>query len=571
MPDFSSKRRFDRKRSVHRARRVPVILSPISASDIQLDRRSPLTVLNEFAKGFRNGVSALQRMIYNKTKSDEQKIVRFDTRSNLNQDPVRSYGHSAMSVVAQNDHVSRHRFSSTKPGLKSSLDPLTAQVNERVPVELSALKKQSTAALPNSFFTPQRASKFVPHLVSRQRVNTPVQHTPTALGLPVPTWHKFKAATLHPLMQHTVQHTSARTKPHVSGEHKHVTDVEPQVFADKLNSPAIVSHSHRALEHPVRRQFGISTIKTDGTFAFGKQSLVTSADREAARSVREPYVGDFHQLPAAARVAQVLQADELIRNGLGKEQTGIRALAQAAREGRKRFVADVHPSYLQKAFSEAFGGAARIEQVLNTPVVHALAERYRFAVESIQRHVERAQIVRGLGHIAAPRSFSTRSAHATASGRGRVTGDNQSYSPPRLISSSASSSNYTSSVPEKIRGHELRAQLTNNDFAHLPLAGEHAVNDAKSASRKQQTYTLRDNKAIESKLSDRRISLAPSDSRRALSAPTLPSQISRISAAPSSQGIESAKPSNNRFTGELRILDATGKNLGRAELDMKGR
>jgi len=561
MPDFSSKRRFDRKRGVHRARRVPVILSPISSAEIQLDRRSPLTILNEFAKGFRNGVSALQRMIYNKTKSDEQKIVRFDTRSNLNQDPVRSYGSRAMSVIAQNDNLSRQRFSSIKSGLKSSLDPLTAQVSDRVPATLSASKKQPVAALPNSFFTPQRSSKFVPHLFSQQRANAPVQHESTALRL-------------HPLMQHTVQHTvqhtSTRTKPHIVGERKHAASVEPQVYTDKLNPSSIVTHSHRALEHPVRRQFGVSAIKTDGTFAFGKQSLVTSADREAARSVSEPYVGDFHQLPAAARVAQVLQADELIRNGLGKEQAGIRALAQAAREGRKRFVADVHPSYLQKVFSEAFGGATRVEQVLNTPAVHALAERYRFAVESIQRQVERVQTVRGLGHITAPKSFSTRSARATASGRGRVIGDNQSYSPPRLISSSASSSNYTSSAPEKIQWHELRAQLTNNDFAHLPLAGEHAINDAKSASRKQQAYMLRDNKAIESKLSDRRISLAPADSRRALSAPALPSQISRISSS-SSQGVESSKPSNNRFTGELRILDATGKNLGRAELDMKGR
>jgi hypothetical protein len=535
MPDFASKQRFDRKRRVQRARREPVKLSPISIAKTQSNKQSPLTVLSNLAKDFKNGVSALQRMTYNKIAAGEQKIVRFDTRSSLNRSDITSYTRSAMSVPALNTGSAKSSIFSSKLSSKLGLPPSNS----------ASPTKHIEAAVPvSNAVTSTQAVKFIPHSTLQQKPGTDAPHV--QLDRPKTFSAGLNAAPV------TV----------------HSQLAQPKTFLSGLNTASFATRTHRALTRPIRQQSGVSEAKMGSAFAFRKQGLVTSADREAARSVSEQYVGDFHQLPAAARVAQVLQADELIRNGLGKEQPVIRALAQAAREGKKRFVADVNPSYLQRAFCEAFGGASKAEQVLSTPIVHELAERYRFAVESIQRRVNGIQVAARAGNVVAPKSFATCLAPSTY-GRGRVIEDSQSYSPPRLTSSSALSSNYTASNPKRIQAYELRAQLTNNDFAHLPLAGEHAVDEAKLNAKKLSSHSQREARVTEPRLTDRRISTMPADSTRSMSMPAMTSQISRAPTS-STQLKDSAKPTNTRFTGELRMIDATGRNLGRAELDMRG-
>lgn len=533
MPDFVFKRKADRKLLVRLARRDPVALSSISIPKSKQSKQGPLSVLSKLSKNFLNGISALQKITYEKLKGGKQhpqKIVHSEHRIFTTRERIRDYDRTAMSVPAEKkDFLTKSQLSSPQ------------------------------AATPH----PILVDGSVRFLVDPIQDSSEIKPVPGARAPSIP----------RPL----------------GNDHKNERPV----------TPPTISRSYRALKHPIRRQRGIPRVgkgKADNIFSFGKQGLVTSADREAAQSVREQYVGEFHQLPAAARVAQVMRADELIRNGEGKEHPVLRALAQAAREGRKRFVADVNPSYLQRAFSEAFGGSTKAEQVLSTPVIHDMAEKYRFAVESIQCRVEAVRNGVGperaptrVGRVRMPKGLATHSALKTSSGRGRGIEDNQPVAPPRLISSSASSSNYTPNVNERTHVHELRAQLAHNDFGHLPSAGENAVNEEKlntngpstnrrmrrslegdSKSRQESAYDKSGDKVGESKSVDRRISSEPAMiSTRSGPMPAPPSQIARAPSS-SAQSKEGTKPANNRFTGELRMIDATGRSLGRAELEMKG-
>ena len=113
-------------------------------------------------------------------------------------------------------------------------------------------------------------------------------------------------------------------------------------------------------------------------------AAVTGADREARRQVFEPYkAGSPHHLPSAARLAQLLRADTMIRKGtLPKNQT-IQNLAQAIREGRRREVADINPERVQRLLYDVAGGATRAQQLFFSPSIARMVDRHNMALQSV--------------------------------------------------------------------------------------------------------------------------------------------------------------------------------------------
>jgi len=110
------------------------------------------------------------------------------------------------------------------------------------------------------------------------------------------------------------------------------------------------------------------------------------ADREAQQQVLDgEYTGSVHHMPSAARLAQILRTESLIRSGEAQPNGTVFALAQAIREGRRREVADLNPEVVQNALSSALGGPTRAKQLLNDPITHRLITRHQIALESLQR------------------------------------------------------------------------------------------------------------------------------------------------------------------------------------------
>ena len=113
-------------------------------------------------------------------------------------------------------------------------------------------------------------------------------------------------------------------------------------------------------------------------------NVITGADREAHRQVFEPYkAGSPHHLPSAARLAQLLRADTMMRQGaLPKNQT-IQNLAQAIREGRRREIADINPMKVQRLLHEAAGGPTRAQQLFFSPAIAHMVDRHNMAVQTV--------------------------------------------------------------------------------------------------------------------------------------------------------------------------------------------
>jgi len=507
MPDFVSKRKEDRKRLVKSPGRKPLSISPVATPRTKQSKRGPLATLRKLARDFRSGISALQRMAYEKAavsgkQRPAEKSSTVEHRKFITREHVKDYTPSAMSAAG------RERLYRANEASRQAPRPVT-------------LPEQHTSRSPRPVTLPERNTVKSSKKTEGRRTEV-------------------------------VRERTQRLRDDRKPEHP-------------IRPPAI-SRSYRAFKRPLQRPSGArGEGARQGVFAYGRQGIVTSADREAAQQVHEPYTGAFHQLPAAARVAQVIRADALIRSGEGKEHPTIRALAQAAREGRKRYVADADPVHLQQAFNEAFGGATRAEQVLSTPVIHNMVERHRFAVESVQRRLET------ISRREAPGRVPNTGSGTVSVRRGRGSGVRRSASPPRLASPSASSLHHTPGGDERTHVHELRAQLSHNDFGHLPSAADQAEREERLRSTSPSIYASKQVRTAETKKSDRRVTppqMPQSESGR----PSMPAP-TRVSKAPASanqQRSQDAKPKQNKFTGELRMVSSTGKDIGRAEVEMKG-
>lgn len=117
----------------------------------------------------------------------------------------------------------------------------------------------------------------------------------------------------------------------------------------------------------------------------GKFKPVTGADKEAYKQVLQvDDKGDPAHVPATARLAQVLRADALVRNGEGRGNPKLHALAQTIREGRKRDVADLDPAQVKNIVSSALGGGKRAEQMLGSSTIQRLIERHSTRIQALQ-------------------------------------------------------------------------------------------------------------------------------------------------------------------------------------------
>lgn len=120
----------------------------------------------------------------------------------------------------------------------------------------------------------------------------------------------------------------------------------------------------------------------------GYHTKTLGADREAQSQILSgEYTGSVHHLPSAARLAQILRTESLIRAGEAQPSGIVFALAQAIREGRRREVADLNPEIVQDAMTASLGGPTRAKQLLNSPITHRLITRHQIAVEALQRDI----------------------------------------------------------------------------------------------------------------------------------------------------------------------------------------
>jgi len=423
MPDFSKERKTDRTRvrGTQKKQSVPLKLSSPKSPKVK-PRQSPLSVFSRAARDFRHGIDTLQRLAVGRPEQSVPTALRETIREHV-QAPERT-----SSTTIEYRHHDRS---------------VTRETRER-DFKVPGHKDTSVHA-------PARG-RTLRHMEQREGLSySPIAQART------PRKQEVRGRT-----------KEALTRP----QHRPAQRLRSDRRPDGVIKPPAVSYTYRAFKRPIRPSGAARRrIYPDHNIN------VTTADAEAAQQVREPYTGEAHQLPAAARVAQVIRADALLREE-GRQHPTIRALASAAREGRKRYVADVDPGFLQKTFSDAFGGATRAEQALSSPVIHDMVERHRFAVESVQRRVEsierRARQVSPAGASAgtAPRRVVARR------GRSPV---RQSASPPRLPIQTASSPHHTPKGDERTHVHELQAQLSGNDFLHIPAHSERYEQEAAQA------------------------------------------------------------------------------------------
>lgn len=392
-----------------------------------------------------------------------------------------------------------------------------------------------------------------------------------------------------------IRHTSAlREVLHPTREFRtHTKEFVPYAVKPAIREwPPAVIQSHSAATnqpHTGRRPFlslgGLSgsaaPVKTVGLGPVRfdiptKITPVTGADREAVRTVREPYRGHPTQFPAAARVAQILRADSLIKNGEARPNSQLQALAQAAREGRMRDVADVDPQTVQALFEDSFGGQENAQRALYTPEIHAIVERQRVAVGMVQERVRR---IRGLGKKEDIGELSVK----TCTDRGRRSPAQQQYSfqpsiqtkglsipVPSGRASTETRHVHVRSTEEKY-SPALQSMAAHNDFAHLPMAME----DLKEGAEEE-----REIKGPEAKTArDRRLSPVLGRGGAGKSSLERSPQEVRVPSAPSASSpsqksapsimtmVKSAKPSAQRLTGQLTMVTKEGIQLGTAEFE----
>lgn len=206
------------------------------------------------------------------------------------------------------------------------------------------------------------------------------------------------------------------------------------------------------------------------------------ADREAQHQVLSgEYTGSVHHLPSAARLAQILRAESLIKAGEAQPNGMIFALSQAIREGRRREVADLNPEVVQGALFSSLGGPTRAKQLLSSSMTHGLITRHQIALEALQKDI------RSVGHESSQRAradFLGSSTTRTRAGRASTRKDSRApefMAPsPALVSAAAHAVSGTGagtgagtgtahsySQPGSGMEANLRDMMTVNELPHL--------------------------------------------------------------------------------------------------------
>jgi hypothetical protein len=316
------------------------------------------------------------------------------------------------------------------------------------------------------------------------------------------------------------------------------------------------------------------------------------ADREAQRQVLAgKYDASPAHLPSAARLAQILRADAVLKSGEGASHPQIHVWAQAIKEGRRREVADLDPEYVQNAVSAALGGPTRAEQLLSSPFVHSLIERHRSTVETIHRqlhHVEKQVRDGGAGMRARTRISS--SSGATSAPSAPVSLPSSGYASASSLPVSASSGVSRAERAERMQSRsyepELARMLAGNEEPHLAMTamdeGERASREIRESASGPRSRADRMPALARERGNDRRL-LANFPQGPALERASMESAsasrhepAASISAAPVSAArpaqavnapVQAQAQHKLELTGRLTLMGNGGQPLGTAEFD----
>lgn len=290
--------------------------------------------------------------------------------------------------------------------------------------------------------------------------------------------------------------------------------------------------------------------------------VVNGADAEAHRHIIEQSDSGVGALPSAARLAHILRADELVRDGTGEPSELISSLASAIRSGDRRAVADVDPVKVQDAINTALGGETRAQQLLNTPETTRMIERYQSTVNAVRENIHNTekQIERAsqVGITSTPR---------------RSTSVSQQVQPARAAAAPAAGNiprmgSNAGNPAAAVDARALETMLSTNEEPHAIAAGEAEQQEMRLTAR-EGAKTPRMATAPRLTSAERTDTAAPPLERgRAVG--------SGISVSPSAPVKLTTDPIDKQSTkkggrmqmdGKLTIMGPGGQMLGEARLD----
>jgi hypothetical protein len=190
-------------------------------------------------------------------------------------------------------------------------------------------------------------------------------------------------------------------------------------------------------------------------------AVAAGADREARHHLDNAATGGAQEMPSAARLAQIVRADQLMRTGEVSSHPQVQRWAEAIRAGKRREIADINPGRVETILHEAMGGREAAQQRLSTPEINQLIDRHHSTLQTIQSGLrETEKIIDRVGNRA-PRRTRTGT---------RVE--------PTHLSSAAAARDYSGlvapSVPTDQRTDisRLSEMLATNEEPHLHAEGD---------------------------------------------------------------------------------------------------
>ena len=322
---------------------------------------------------------------------------------------------------------------------------------------------------------------------------------------------------------------------------------------------------------------------------------MTGADREAVRQVSaRHYDGSPEHLPSAARLAQILRADSLLKASEGTQHPAIKAWAHAIKSGQRRAIADLDPRMVQSVLHSALGGSTKAERLLHTPMIERLIERHRSNMTTI--HEQLRQVEHGrtpATHSARLRAKQDKLREKTSLEAPRLDGAVgvpglavapilnrlEKSAPVHPVNNRSASSYAALSFRDRHRDSatelefepQLRDMMATNEEAHLPLAQAAEQREAREIDKpsvpalKTDRHTARD-----TRFSSQRSVGAPIENNRANAATlNVPSPKPSINTGNTSQTAHSKQ--RLRLEGEIKISNQGGQQIGmgHAELEAK--
>ena len=193
-----------------------------------------------------------------------------------------------------------------------------------------------------------------------------------------------------------------------------------------------------------------------------QRRVVDGATREAHLRFLSGAQDPLYRMPSAARLAQVLRAEHLMKNGEVRPHPQVLQMAHLIRTGGRRAVADMEPRSLERILHQAVGGPQKAKQLLMTPEVSRLVDRHATALYVLEKGIsERAATAR--------RDYDFRMSTSGPGARGRARAHSKvtQHSPAQFgnpVPNSAAS-NMTSGAIRNSE-HEMTPMLNDNEEPH---------------------------------------------------------------------------------------------------------